>query len=544
MVSLSPCRVGRHGSVDPVRESRRRLSLLMAAELDPALQVHFRNRCAEDPFFWFENFAWTYNGKKSPQNVPFIPWDFQQDVVRAFLGIGPHGRDEQGYLWPLVIDKSRDLGLTWLLIACAYWDWLFHPGADYGLMTRSGTDLDSKSRNSLFGKLDYLVKMTPPWLLPRFTRHKMPASVLYNEDTGAAIEGSRTVADAFRGGRHRRTITDEGASVPKLGSIMESLDDVTPAPVLVSTPKGRGNYFAHVVHGEVGQVLEWGQSGVGWCHLRFHYSQHPERDPRTELGKLWVKREKARRTREKWAQEQECDYSASVPGKIFPEFDTITHVFSPEEWDDPAVVQFISSLPVIEGWDFGSGDALTCVVWGAYSAAEDALYLLDYRVWKEVTYERVARDYAAAGWRCKFDPNGRVPHKRLGDIAGKQRDSAQRSWISNLKRVGIPITGRLLRDGAGLRDRLRLKFAADKILCSPLCAQKQGDWKHLPSLTESLDQYRLEMSTGKPIKTGEGGQYSHIADGVLHIGDECWSENKAQQLKQDDLPRWSRKKWM
>lgn len=543
MVSLEPVRTGRHGAVDVARESKRRLSLLMAAAMDPVLQAHFRTRCAEDPFFWFDNFAWTYNGKKSPQNVPFVPWDFQRDVIKAFLGIGKHGRDEQGLLWPLGIDKSRDLGLTWVLVGCAFQDWSFHPGADYGLMTRSGTDLDSKSRNSLFGKLDFLLKMSPSWLLPKYERRRMPAPVLFNEDTGAAIEGSRTVPDAFRGGRHRRTIVDEAASVPKLGSIMESLDDVTPAPVLVSTPKGRGNYFANVIHGEAGQILEWGQSGVGWCHLRMHHSQHPERDPHTPEGRLWVKRERARRTKEKWAQEQDCDYSASVPGRIFAEFDPNCHVFSPEEWDDPDVIAFISQLPVIEGWDFGEGNALTCVVWGAYSASEDTLYLLDYRVWKEVTFERVARDYADAGWRCKYNPNGRVPHRRLGDIAGKQRDSSQLSWLENLKRVGIPITGRLLRDGDGLRHRLRLKFGAEKIICSPLCQVKQPDWRHLPSLTESIDQYRRDMATGKPIKTGSGGQYSHLSDGVLHIGDEVWPMSTNEQIKQPDVPTWRRSIW-
>lgn len=529
-------------------ERIRRLRIHDAAARSLDFRRMLYANAAKDPFFFFDNFLWSYNPRKGPAHIPggspHIPmliWPFQVPLVNLFLGRGDPTkyRNAHGQLWPTVNDKSRDLGATWWPLGCALWDWLFHPGADYGVMTRSGTDLDGKSAQTLFGKLDYAISRLPVWMVPPYSRARAPAPMLYNERTQSVIVGSKTVVDAFRGQRHKRDIVDEGASVPKFGDVLKSLDDVSPAPWVISTPKGRGNHFARLVHGEGVETHKFGESGLGWCHYRMHYSQHPERDPKTEQGQRWMEAEKAKRTPEAWSQEQEIDYQASAPGRIWPEWNDLTHIYPADLWR--AEQEVLHGAPIWEGWDFGSGPSLTAVVWAAYLESVDRLYLLDYRVWREADYETVARDVAAAGWRTIYSPDGRVPYRRVGDIAGKARGADQQSWLTHLDSCGIKIAG-LSMPGETVRALIRIKIREERILGAPQIARRYPGQQHgTPTLAESISQYRRATSgrpedysgdTPKPDK----GPHSHASDALQLIAHDIWTRSSLG-LQTQDNPR-------
>lgn len=545
-------------------ERIRRLRLRHAAINDPALQVRLMSMCANDPHFWLDNFASTYNPKKSgayvpggSPHIPFLAWDFQRPVIDLFLGRGPeHNRNAQGHLWPVVQDKSRELGATWILALCAEWDWLFNEGADYGFMTRSGTDLAGPSVQTLFGKLDYALSRLPHWMaqkvdrIPegrhplgaiRYKRIQAPQPTLYNCDTGASIGGSKTVPDAFRGQRQKRTIVDEGASVPGLGKVMQSLNDVSPAPWVVSTPKGRGNFFASLVHGEGVTTLPHGEHGLGWCHHRMHYRQHPERDPETPEGEAWMEAEKARRTTEGWAQEQEIDYSASAPGRIWPDFNTTQHILTPEEWRsdfEPWLRR--SRPPIYEGWDFGSGPSYTAAVWAAYDEQWDRLILLDYRMWREADFDTVADDVGAAGWYSDANTNGRMPYRRVGDCAGKQRDSSQRSWLRNLGSRGMDLEAHFLANAELTRAKISKAIRDGRLICAPRIAMRYaGQQEGVPTMAQCIEQYRRNIKgdvdeyvgdTPKALKD----KHSHAADALQYIADAIWPSVRAGMRAQDE----------
>lgn len=530
-------------------ERIRRLMIREVASRDAGLRAELMSLCAADPHFWFDHFAHTYNPKKSAAyvaggspHIPFLLWDFQRTVVDLFLGIGSHhNRNSHGWLWPVVEDKSRELGATWIVILAALYDWLFHEGADYGLMTRSGTDLDGPSTQTLFGKLDYALARLPCWMVPPHKRIQTPQPTLYNYDSGASIAGSKTVPDAFRGQRQKRTIVDEGASVPNFATVMRSVDDVSPAPWVVSTPKGRGNFFASLVHGEGVTTVKYGQTGLGWCHHRMHYSQHPERNPETPQGAAWMEREKSRRTEEAWAQEQEIDYTASAPGRIWRDFSSVTHVLTPEEWRSLfAPWSRLSQTPVYEGWDFGSGPSLTAVVWVAHDEANDRLILLDYRMWKETDFDKIADDVGDAGWLTDKNPNGRRPTRRLGDIAGKQRGSDQRSWMRNLGSRGIDLEARSLADAEYTRTQIGLAIREERLLCAPACGVRYpGLQDAAPTLVECLEQYARAVKGDAAEYVGDTppakkDKYSHAADALQYVADAIWPVVVAGMREQDE----------
>ena len=90
---------------------------------------------------------------------PFITWDFQDvamlDMKRAI---------EQGH--DIVIEKSRDMGATWIAVTVICWFWMFCPGFESLLGSRKEDLVDNFQKDSLFGKFDYLIKSMPKWLLP------------------------------------------------------------------------------------------------------------------------------------------------------------------------------------------------------------------------------------------------------------------------------------------------------------------------------------------------------------------------------------------
>lgn len=480
-------------------------------------------RCAADPLFWFDNFAWSYDPRRPPYHIPLILWDDQREMVRSFLGYGEGSRDDSGALWPMLYEKSRDQGASVILTACPAWDWLFHVAADYGLMTRREADLDDGTKNSLAGKIDYVLSMLPRWMLrgydERLHRRRRPTTFVH-PITGSTIIGQTTTGDAFRGHRLKRVLVDEAAHIPQMDTILTSISGATDAPSMASSVRGKGGAFAQVAHSESVECRSFRDpDGHGWRKLRLHYSSDPRRD------ESWAEAKKATMTPEAWAQEYEIDYAASVPGRIWPEFDESRHIYNGhDEWMcEYGPGPFISQARLIEGWDFGSGESLTAVVWAYYLPSTDSLYLRDYRVWKEKRYDEIARDIAAAGYVCARNPGGISPDSRLGDVAGRARGSDQRSWIMNLRDEGIDIQGRMVRHQEALFDRMRIAFSKDRILLHPDCAVRHS--RGLPTLAESISQYRRDIRQGEHIgdtPKPRKDQYSHLADALQYIAADIW----------------------
>ena len=79
---------------------------------------------------------------------------------------------------------------------------------------------------------------------------------------------------------------------------------------------------------------------------------------------------------------------------------------------------------------------------------------------------------------------------------------------------------------AQLRERMRVAFGHDRILCSPYCEQRHD--RRLPSLVEALTQYRLGPD-GKPKKD----TYSHVMDGLQYAVSAVWPIATVSMREQD-----------
>jgi hypothetical protein len=498
-------------------EAERRLALFAHAAKDKGLQEALTERWRRDPLAFFSDCVWTFDPRPEDwRHRPMVPWARQPQLIGMLAGTAPTARDRRGRLRPGVIKKSRDQGGSVIIAGVVLWDWLFNAG-DHGLMTRAGYQLDGGGYNSLFGKLDYTLSRLPLWLVPwrerqgREYRTKRPP-IFTHPDTGAVIMGSTTVDGGWRGPRMNRIWVDEAAWIPAMGPILTSILGATNAPILLSSVAGKGNAFWRVERGEDFKVGEADEAGDGWWRMELHYRDDPSKDAE------WVKLKRETTPPEAWAQEYEISYEASAPGRIWPEFAAAQHVLTRAEWRRVLARADEEGWEILEGWDYGVS-SLTAVVWALYDRSRDLLYCADYGMWREKRIDEIAADVGAWGWACAANPGGLPLSRRVGDPAGRNRDSMLTSPVANLAEYGIHIESQRIKNGDALRDLMRLKIAQGRVLLSPKCATRKV--KALPSLSDCLEQYRREKADGSNPKPRKD-DYSHAADALQYIGAWLW----------------------
>jgi hypothetical protein len=222
-------------------------------------QSDFRALFSDDIVLWMKLTGWTYapkevdpvTGREVPSekpNRPFVLWPCQERAITEIVSAVGDGRD-------VVVRKSRDMGASWILTAVSCWGWLFK-GWQSLLVSRVEDGVDkSGDPDSLFWKVDYLLRAQPEWLLPMRadsllergtdTRQHM---ILKNPVTGATITGQASTAHVGRGGRRTMILFDEFAALDEAPAAWRSAADATACRIAVSTPLGSGTQYSSLVH--------------------------------------------------------------------------------------------------------------------------------------------------------------------------------------------------------------------------------------------------------------------------------------------------------
>jgi len=76
--------------------------------------------CAKDPIKFIELFGWVYDPRPEyyPNHIPLILFDYQKDTILWLVNKIKNGEDG-------LLEKSRDMGATWLFIWVFIWFWRF-----------------------------------------------------------------------------------------------------------------------------------------------------------------------------------------------------------------------------------------------------------------------------------------------------------------------------------------------------------------------------------------------------------------------------------
>lgn len=442
-----------------------------------------------DPAAYFiTNFCLTLD--EGGKIAPIPRWQYVLHYIRALEA----GDD-------LHVEKTRQMMATW--IACAYFVWvlLFRRGSAGFVASRKQDLVDdggaNSTPNSLMGRIRFIYDRLPTWakeLGPvQFSHLRVKAD--WNE---SYIIGESANPDMARGGTYSHALIDEAAFIPQSESCHRSVRlACARGLVLQGTPNGRGNAFARIRH----------DAKSGFRQVRLHWTDHPERWDRITVDDTghatsdWYEHMRASMTSDQVARELDINYSASVAGLVFPEFDYDKHYRTDVAYDP--------DLDLHLGMDFGIGAPTAALIFQIHG---NEVHGLDDYEMANAPASVNAKNLWAMIQRLGFQ--GRMDEVVChGDPAGNAREIATgSSVIREYRAAGFSTfsTPRVkLRDGIRL---VRNKFHRGEIYFSTACtviAQRLPDYKYP---TDDAGNVKGD----EPSKTGADAIATHIADALRY----------------------------
>lgn len=321
--------------------------------------------CQADWKFFVNNFVWIQNPKADEANekeIPFFLWDYQEkagdEVVKAV---------ESGYDLP--IEKSRDMGITWLILTILDWGWNFHQW-EVLVGSRKFEEVDNKGDiGTLFEKLRYIHSRLPEWMMPKLIERKHDSTgKLLHPVHSSSIVGEGNNPHFGRSDRRKVVFLDEFTSWEYTDKpAYHGLSATTKCRIPVSTPNVRGTncYFYQIIedckkHGKPYLQLLW--------TLRPDFSKGLYYDELGNPKSPWYDSEIARASDpESVAQEIDINYEAAATGKVFPSFSVEKQVLDTIEYNE--------DWPLYVAWDFGLDT--TAMLWIQLNPLKQKFYIID-----------------------------------------------------------------------------------------------------------------------------------------------------------------------
>ncbi len=216
-----------------------RAARLAEARTSVAVQNREIKRCEEDVLYFINVYVWTLDPRsKIRSDLPFITYPFQDDTIEL-IAASINNQD-------LIIEKSRDMGASWMVLTVFYWVWTYQKNRKFLLISRDQSLVDKRDDDDcLFAKLDFLMNHLPSWLKPKLRKNDRKRNNLKNPESGSTISGSSTNKHAGRAGRSTAILDDEAAFYPgdRDYSILKAQSRNTNSRIIVSTHHGTGTAF-------------------------------------------------------------------------------------------------------------------------------------------------------------------------------------------------------------------------------------------------------------------------------------------------------------
>jgi phage terminase large subunit len=219
--------------------TKKRLIRLERIRSDPKVLAAHMKFYEQNHTHFIEDWMQTYDPRKTDwKYCPFILFPRQREYLHWLQDLIDDREDG-------VVDKSRDMGVTWLCVAKALCLWLFQPGVKIGIGSRKENLVDRiGDPDSIFEKFRLILRNLPHEFLPRgFDLEKnSPHMKLVNPENGAVIAGEAG-DNIGRGGRSSIYFKDESAFYEHPERIEASLSQNSDVKIDVSTHSGPGTIF-------------------------------------------------------------------------------------------------------------------------------------------------------------------------------------------------------------------------------------------------------------------------------------------------------------
>lgn len=232
-----------------------------------AIREDIKAVCAQDILFYINSFVWQFNPKKKGRDAvgPFVTWDFQE---RAILD-RPETTGRKGVLWcyennkSAVVEKSREMGASWLFLIFQDWLAAFHPYFQALNISRSEAAVDDKSPDSLFWKIGFMHEHLPDWLMGKVTDEHL---YLGYHETKSVITGEASTGRAGVGGRAGVIFIDEFPQIKQDVEVRQRTANTADCRFFNGTHLGIGTEFYNLT------------KSPEFVKIQMHWTRHPEKN--------------------------------------------------------------------------------------------------------------------------------------------------------------------------------------------------------------------------------------------------------------------------
>lgn len=263
-----------------------------APERLPALKVYYRDHIAD----FIDDWGCTVDPRNVSKSLPaFLPFRLmpkQRELVDWM--IERWKKNESG-----IVEKSRDVGASWLAMATAVSMCLFHDGIMVGVGSAKEDKLDrTGDPDTIFYKARTFIESLPPEFRNGFdgAKDSLYMRLLFRA-TGSSITGE--AGDQIgRGGRKSIFLLDESAHIDHPDLVDASLVATTDCRIDISSVNGMANSFAIRRHSGKFPVFT------------YHYRDDLRKDAEWERTKQSVTDPVT------WEAEYNLNYLASIQGIV------------------------------------------------------------------------------------------------------------------------------------------------------------------------------------------------------------------------------------
>lgn len=465
---------------------------------------------ARDMGWWIDHFVYCHEPRESDDRL-MVLYPYQQNkIVEPYCLMRDTPSPQRVTQMKA---KSRDMGLTWVEIACRVHSFLFKENWSIllGGLTQLLVDDGGKraSHESLLGKFRYILRHLPKWMQDRllgpvwekdeYTKKLKQHNPLKPNNI---VDGKQIGSDLFgRSGRYSEAFIDEFAYALKVKKAEKAIKQTTTRLCGVSTPKGRGTLFDQLMFtSELNVTRFW----IWW-------GEHPEKNL------LWYNLQREDMDEADIASELDINFNDSVGDRVLPEVTTATHFIvrtdkpvdpvEPEGLWHPSlstsvVIDFGISHPMAAIWSQWSPRAMP--PWGAITdfcqtQGRSVDWIVPFiigeippgtwrgdpwpHIYTEVELQMIARHRR---WGITADVYGDWQGSNLNLVTGAH------SAFDELGKYGISVTAVKILDDFGAitsARQLMRHMRVDKRLLT----QRNGDVRWCPTFAEVLMQWRFRQ---------------------------------------------------
>ncbi len=260
----------------------------------PALKTFYKNNPAQFIIDWGVTYDPRNIERGLPSYIPFLLFPKQEEWIHWLM-------DGWKLQKPSITEKTRDMGMSWLMMGLSCSLGLHNHGLSVGVGSRKEEYVDLiGSPKALFEKGRMFLSGLPPEFRGGWIREKhSPFKRIIFPETGSVITGE--AGDGIgRGDRASLYFVDEAAFLERPHLVDASLSATTNSRNDISTPNGMSNSFAQRRHSGKIRVFT------------FHWRDDPRKDDD------WYNKQLDELDAVTVAQEIDIDYAASVEGVLIP----------------------------------------------------------------------------------------------------------------------------------------------------------------------------------------------------------------------------------